>query len=256
MPTRHRMKTLEKKVAIVTGAASGIGKEIALLYAAEGAKVVVSDINEEPGQATVREIEAKGGGAVFVKADTSSPADSEALVAQTVKRFGRLDVACNNAGIGGPQVPTGEYPIEGWDKVIGVNLSGVFYGMRYQIPAMLAAGGGSIVNIASILGQVGYRNAPAYVAAKHGVVGLTKAAAVEYASKKIRVNAVGPGFIRTPLLDANLTPEARAGLAALHPIGRIGESGEVAELVLWLSSDKASFVTASYYPVDGGYLAL
>jgi NAD(P)-dependent dehydrogenase (short-subunit alcohol dehydrogenase family) len=139
--------------------------------------------------------------------------------------------------------------------VIAVNLSGVFYGMRYQIPAMLESGGGSIVNVASILGQVGFRNSCAYVAAKHGVVGLTRTAALEYAARKIRVNAVGPAFIKTPLIEKNMTDESRAALVGLHPIGRLGESEEVAELVTWLSSDKASFVTGAYYAVDGGYLA-
>jgi len=161
----------------------------------------------------------------------------------------------NNAGIGGPAAPTGEYPLDGWEKVIGVNLNGVFYGMRYQIPAMLKSGGGSIINIASILGQVGFAYSSAYVAAKHGVVGLTKNAAIEYAAQGIRVNSVGPGFIKTPLLDKNLSEEQMAGIAALHPIGRLGRAEEVAELVLWLASDKASFVTGSYHAVDGGYLA-
>jgi NAD(P)-dependent dehydrogenase (short-subunit alcohol dehydrogenase family) len=172
-----------------------------------------------------------------------------------VQSYGALHIAVNNAGIGGPSAPTGEYPIEGWDKVIAVNLSGVFYGMRFQLPAMVKAGGGAIVNITSILGAVGFRGAPAYVSAKHGLIGLTQNAALEYAAHNIRVNCVGPGFIRTPLVEKNIPPEALAGIAALHPLGRLGTSDEVAELVLWLSSDKASFVTGSYYPVDGGYLA-
>jgi len=246
---------LDNKVALVTGAGSGIGREIAYHYAAEGAKVVVSDINETGGAETVARIRERGGRAIFVRADTSKPDDSEALVRAAVKEFGALHIAANNAGIGGPSVPVGEYPIEGWDKVIAVNLSGVFYGMRYQIPAMLAAGGGAIVNIASILGQVGFRNAAAYVAAKHGVVGLTQNAALEYGPQKIRVNAVGPGFIMTPLLEKNMTPDGLKTVAGMHPMGRLGRSEEVAELVLWLSSEKASFVTGGYYAVDGGYLA-
>ena len=149
----------------------------------------------------------------------------------------------------------GDYPIEGWDKVISINLSGVFYGMRYQIPAMLSSGGGSIVNIASILGKVGTKGSPAYVASKHGVIGLTEAAAIEYADKKIRVNSIGPGYIITPLLTTSLDDAAMKSLVALHPLGRLGSSEEVAELALWLNSDKASFVTGSYYNVDGGYLA-
>ena len=249
------MKALENKVALVTGAGSGIGREIALKYAAEGAKVVVSDINEKGAEETIAEIDAAGGTAFFIKADTSKAEDAAALVEQTIKKYGDLHIACNNAGIGGPISPVGEYPVDGWDKVIGINLSGVFYGMRYQLPAILKSGGGSIVNIASILGQVGTKGSAAYVAAKHGVVGLTKAAALEYADQKVRINAVGPGYINTPLIEKSLDDKARKALVGLHPIGRLGEAGEVAELVLWLSTDKASFVTGSYYNIDGGYLA-
>ena len=165
-----------------------------------------------------------------------------------------MHIAVNNAGIGGPIGTVGEYPVDGWDKVIGVNLSGVFYGMRYQIPAMLAAGGGSIVNMASILSKVGTKGSAAYAAAKHGVIGLTESAALEYADQKIRINAVGPGYITTPLLDA-LDEATTKALVGLHPMGRLGTAEEVAELALWLNSDKASFVTGAYYNVDGGYLA-
>jgi NAD(P)-dependent dehydrogenase (short-subunit alcohol dehydrogenase family) len=249
------MKLLENKVAIITGAGSGIGKAISLLYAAEGAKIVVSDINEKGGNETVSEIKAKGGEAIFVKADTSKPDDNKNVVDQAVKQFGGLHVAVNNAGIGGPLSPTGEYPIDGWDKVIAINLSGVFYGLRYQIPAILESGGGSIVNVASILGKVGTKGSAAYVAAKHGVIGLTEASALEYADKKFRINSIGPGYIHTPLLTNSLSDEAMNALVSLHPIGRLGTSEEVAELALWLNSDKASFVTGSYYNVDGGYLA-
>ncbi|MFO7181441.1 MAG: SDR family NAD(P)-dependent oxidoreductase [Pseudomonadota bacterium] len=246
---------VKDKVAIVTGAASGIGRAIAEALARAGARVVVSDISEEGGHQTVRRITEAGGQARFFKADTSKPADNEALVAEAVARFGALHVAVNNAGIGGPLVPLGEYPIDGWDKVIAVNLSGVFYGMRYQIPAMKAAGGGSIVNMSSILGQVGFRNAGAYVAAKHGLIGLTKNAALEYAADNIRVNVVGPGFVKTPLVEKSLDAAQLKALEGMHPLGRLGEPSEVAELVLWLASDKASFVTGAYYSVDGGYLA-
>lgn len=248
------MGILQNKVAIVTGAGSGIGQEIALLYASEGAKLVVSDINVDHGESTVASILSQGCDAIFIKADSSNPDDNRILVEKAVEKFGALHIACNNAGIGGPISPTGEYPIDGWQKVIDINLSGVFYGLRYQIPAMLKSGGGAIVNIASILGMAGTRNSPAYVAAKHGVVGLTKAAALEYADKNIRINSVGPGYIKTPLLSS-LDEATIKGLIGMHPIGRLGESREVAELVLWLSSDKASFVTGSYYNVDGGYLA-
>jgi len=249
------MKSLENKVAIVTGASSGIGEAIAIKLAEEGAKVVVSDINEEGGQKVVEQIKNNGGEAFFIKADTSSPEENEKLVTETVNHFGKMDIAVNNAGVGGPAQVTGEYPVDAWDKVIAINLSGVFYGLRYQIPAILANGGGSIVNMASVLGQVGTKLSPAYVAAKHGVVGLTKAAALEYADQKIRINSVGPGYIKTPLLVKHLSDEQMEGLVAQHPIGRLGESSEIAELVAWLVSDKASFVTATYYAADGGLLA-
>lgn len=248
------MKTLQDKVAIITGAGSGIGRAAAILYAREGARVVVSDINVENGNDVVKEITGEGGEAIFIKADTSSPEQNNALVNATLKKYGRLDIAVNNAGIGGPLGPTGEYPLDGWQKVIDINLSGVFYGMRYQIPAMEKEGG-SIVNVASILGNVGTRFSPAYVAAKHGVVGLTKTAALEYADKKIRINSIGPAYIKTPLVMNSLDEATLKALVGQHPIGRLGESEEIAELILWLGSDKASFVTGSYYAADGGYLA-
>ena len=244
------------KVAVVTGASSGIGRASALFYAREGAQVVVSDINETGGQETVGLIQAAKGEAFFVKTDVATPADCEALVKKTVKKFGRLDFACNNAGIGGEQNLTADYSVEGWQKVIAINLSGIFYCMKYEIPAMLKTGGGAIVNMASILGQVGFTGAPAYVAAKHGVIGLTKNAAIDYAAKGIRVNSIGPAFIRTPMiasLEENV--EALNMLVGLHPMGRLGLPEEVAELVIWLSSRRASFVTGAYYSVDGGYLA-
>jgi NAD(P)-dependent dehydrogenase (short-subunit alcohol dehydrogenase family) len=250
------MPELANKVAIVTGAGSGIGRATATLLAREGATVVVSDLAEEGGQETVRLIADAGGTASFVRADVSKPEECEALAREAVARYGALHLACNNAGIGGPQAPTGEYPLDGWERVIGINLSGVFYSMRYEIPAILAAGGGAIVNIASILGQVALPGAPAYVAAKHGVVGLTRTAAAEYAAAGIRVNAVGPGFISTPLIAGlEEQQERRQSIVALHPIGRLGAAEEVAELVLWLLSARASFVTGAYYAVDGGYLA-
>lgn len=250
------MAELTHKVALVTGAGSGIGRAAALLLAREGAAVVVSDVAEEGAQETVRLITTAGGTASFVRADVGEPADCEALVRAVVSRHGALHLACNNAGISGPQGPTGDYPLDGWQRVIGINLSGVFYCLRYEIPALLAAGGGAIVNMASVLGQVAFAGSPAYVAAKHGVVGLTQSAAVEYAAAGIRVNAIGPGFISTPMLAGlEAQPAAVEQLQALHPIGRLGQAEEVAELVLWLLSDRASFVTGAYYAVDGGYLA-
>ncbi|MFT3824393.1 MAG: glucose 1-dehydrogenase [Chitinophagaceae bacterium] len=242
------------QVAIVTGAGSGIGEACALLYAQLGAKVVVSDINEKHGLAVVDAIKKNKGEAIFVKADVTKPQEAQHLVDETINAFGKLDIAVNNAGIGGESNPVGELSIEGWDKVISVNLSSVFYCMRYQIPAMLKNGKGAIVNMASILGKVGFANSAGYVAAKHGVVGLTENAAIEYSAKNIRVNAVGPGFIETPLLSA-MDANAKNALVSLHPIGRLGKASEVAELVIWLSSDKASFVSGGYYAVDGAYLA-
>jgi NAD(P)-dependent dehydrogenase (short-subunit alcohol dehydrogenase family) len=250
------MALFDGRVALVTGAAAGIGRTTSLYYARDGAQVVVSDINESGGRETVEKIQREGMEAVFIRADVSNPEDVQELVKQTVEKYGRLDIAFNNAGIGGEQNPTADYTLEGWDKMIGINLSGVFYSMKYEIPAMLNTGGGVIVNMASILGRVAFANSPAYVTSKHGVVGLTQNAAVEYGQQGIRVVAVGPGFIRTPMIMEIIEdPAVRDMLVAMHPIGRLGEPEEVAELVVWLSSEKASFITGAYYPVDGGYLA-
>jgi NAD(P)-dependent dehydrogenase (short-subunit alcohol dehydrogenase family) len=251
-----RDNMLHAKVALVTGAGSGIGRAIALLYAQEGARVLVSDLDSAGGEETVRLVREAGGQAQFAQADVARPDDARTLVQRAVQAFGRLDIACNNAGIGGDSAPTADYPIEAWQRVIEVNLSGVFYGMKYQIAQMLKDGGGAIVNIASILGQVGFANAPAYTAAKHGVLGLTKAAALEYSALGLRINSVGPAFIHTPMIAA-LEGDAAIEqmLVGQHPIGRLGRAEEVAELVLWLSSPRASFVSGAYYPVDGGYLA-
>jgi len=245
---------MKNKTIIITGAASGIGKSTAQLFAREGANVVVSDIKENEGNQVVKEIVEKGGKAAFFKTDVSKPEEMKALVDFAIKTYGQLDVAVNNAGVGGEINPVGDMSIEGWNNTIAINLNSLFYGMKYQIQAMLKNGSGSIVNISSILGAVGFAGSAGYAATKHGVVGLTQTAALEYSAQKIRVNAVGPGFIETPLLDA-LDAEMKKQLVALHPIGRLGKSEEVAQLIFWLASEKASFVTGSYYPVDGGYLA-
>ncbi len=249
------MEMLKNKVALVTGAGSGIGRAIALKFAEQGASVVVSDMNEDGGGQTVAMIHERNGIASFFKSNVSVASDGEALVNESVSKFGALHIAVNNAGIGGVIAPIAEYPIDAWEKVISINLSGVFFGMRAQIPKILGFGGGAIVNISSILGKVGFSGSSAYVAAKHGVIGLTQNAALEYAAKGIRINSVGPGFVKTPMVEKTMTPEALKELIALHPIGRLGEASEVAELVLWLCSDKASFVNGAYYAVDGGYLA-
>ncbi len=245
---------LQGKVAIITGAASGIGESTARLFAKEGAKLLLTDVNKDKGEELVKSINKDGGEAVFFKADVSIPEASEETVNLALEKYGKLDIAVNNAGIGGAITPIGEYEPAEWNKVIAINLSGVFYGMRYQIPAMLKNGKGSIINVASILGSVGFANSAAYVAAKHGVVGLTKTAALEYSAQGIRVNSVGPAFIKTPLLEA-LDKETLDYLVTKHPIGRLGESQEVAQLHLWLASDRSSFATGAYYPIDGGYLA-
>lgn len=248
------MGILDGKIAIVTGAGSGIGRSIALAFAGEGATVVFSDLDESGGNKTLDLINKSGGQSMFIMADSSSPLEQKKLVDTTVNQFGGLDIACNNAGIAGPIAPTAEYPVYGWQQVIDINLNGVFYGMKYQIEAMQNSTGGVITNISSILGLAGTSNSPAYVAAKHGVIGLTKAAALEYAERNIRVNAVCPGYILTPMLTKNLTADAMKAAEALHPISRLGSAEEVAGLVLFLSSPMASFITGSAYPVDGGYL--
>jgi NAD(P)-dependent dehydrogenase (short-subunit alcohol dehydrogenase family) len=251
------MNSLKGKTAIVTGGASGIGEATALLYAEHGCNVVVSDLQEEKGNKLVEKIRQQNSKAIFVKTDVSNPQDCEILVNKAVATFGSLDIAFNNAGIGGESNAVADMSIEGWKKVIDVNLNSVFYCMKYELMQMQKQGSGSIVNNSSILGQVGFANAAGYVAAKHGVIGLTQNAALEYSAKNIRINAIGPAFINTPLLtEAGMDDNVKQNvLIPLHPIGRLGESKEVAELVIWLSSDKASFVTGSYYAIDGGYLA-
>jgi NAD(P)-dependent dehydrogenase (short-subunit alcohol dehydrogenase family) len=225
------MKILENKVALVTGGGMGIGRATALAYASEGAKVVVADINEKAGNNVVAELTKNGCEAIFIKVNIASPSEQESLVKETVKHFGGLHIACNNAAISAPAFPVIEYPLDVWDTVLSINLSGVFYGIRSQIPAMLASGGGSIVNISAMLGQVGKKNTAAHVATKHGVVGLTKAVALEYAEQNIRVNVVGPSYIKTPMLTNAFDEEGMKVLEKIIPMNRLGEASEVAELI-------------------------
>ncbi|OON80507.1 SDR family NAD(P)-dependent oxidoreductase [Streptomyces tsukubensis] len=242
------------RTAFVTGAASGIGFATARQLGAAGASVVIADYNADGARKAADELKAEGIVAAAVTVDVTDPESVRAAVQFAVDTFGGLDLAVNNAGIGGQSAPTGDYDIDSWNRVVRTNLDGVFYSMRHELPVMAAAGRGAIVNTASILGSVGFAGSPAYVAAKHGVVGLTKAAGIEYAAKGVRVNAVGPGFIETPLLKG-MEKEAYDGLVALHPAGRLGTSEEVAELIVFLLSDRASFIQGSYHLVDGAYTA-
>lgn len=248
-------RLLEGKVALVTGAGSGIGEATARLLAERGATVVVADLRAEAAEQVAADLVAGGAQALALAVDVADEAAVDQMVADTVARFGRLDAAVNNAGISGERVPVGDYPTASWRAVMSVNLDGVFFCTRAEVGAMRRGGGGAIVNMASILGAVGFANSVAYVAAKHGVVGLTKSAALEHAGDHIRVNAVGPGFIATPLVEGALSPEEVVMVGQLHPLGRLGTTAEVASLVAWLLSDQASFATGGYYPIDGGYLA-
>ena len=248
---------LEGKVALTTGGSSGIGRASALMFAREGAKVVVADVDVEGGEETVRMIKESGGEAIIVKCDVSKAFEVEALINKVIETYGRLDCAHNNAGVGVGGVPTADCTEDDWDRVITINLKGVWLCMRYEIPQMAACGGGAIVNTSSVLGLVGSPGRSAYVASKHGVIGLTKAAALEYANAGIRINAVCPGSIRTPATERRIggDPKALVLRIARHPLGRQGTSEEVAEAVVWLCSDAASFITGHAMAVDGGYVA-
>ena len=252
------MGDLSGKTALVTGAASGIGRATALALAEAGARVVVSDLNGAGGEETVRVIAKTRGEAVFVKADVTNAGEVEALVSRAVAAYGRLDCAHNNAGLlGTPFVPAGDYEEDIWDRVIGVNLKGVWLCMKYELRQMLRQGGGAIVNTASVAGLIGGRFGVAYYASKHGVVGLTRAAAVEYAQRGIRVNCVCPGFIPTAMTEPVLRMglDAEATQRARNPMGRLGTPEEVAEAVVWLCSEKTSFVTGHTLVMDGGLVA-
>jgi NAD(P)-dependent dehydrogenase (short-subunit alcohol dehydrogenase family) len=250
-------KLVEGKVALVTGGGSGIGRATALVFAREGAKVVVADIMVDGGEETVRLVKAAGGEAVFIKTDVSKPTDVAAMVQKAVATYGRLDCAHNNAGIEGATGKTADYREEDWDRVISINLTGVWLCMKYEIPQMLKQGGGAIVNTASDAGLLGVPQMPAYVASKHGVAGLTKTAALEYAKAGIRVNAVCPGVIKTPMVEriTGQRPGRVERMTAVEPVGRMGKPEEIAEAVVWLCSDASSFVTGLPMPVDGGIAA-
>jgi NAD(P)-dependent dehydrogenase (short-subunit alcohol dehydrogenase family) len=248
---------LDGKVALVTGGASGIGRATALTFAREGAKLIIADRHEDGGHQTVHMITEQGGAAIFVQTDVTQVTAVEALISKAVETYGRLDCAHNNAGIsGGGRALTAEYPEDTWHQVIAVNLTGVWLCMKYEIVQMLQQGGGAIVNTASVAGLVGLPYASAYVASKHGVVGLTKTAALEYAQQGIRVNCVCPSYIATPMTAPGMQdPERMARMIASEPIGRMGQPEEIAEAVVWLCSDAASFVTGHTMTVDGGYVA-
>ena len=250
-------ETLRGKVALVTGGSSGIGRATALAFAGQEARVVVADVGVDGGEETVSLIRNAGGEATFVKTDVTQAVDIENLIHKTVETYGQLDCAFNNAGIAGDLSLTADCSEEHWNRVISINLRGVWLCMKHEITHMLTQGGGAIVNTASVLGLVGMIGQIAYVAAKHGVVGLTKTAALEYAKSGIRVNAVCPGVIQTPMVESviNTQPELTEGLLALEPIGRLGQPEEIAETVVWLCSDAASFVTGHAMASDGGYTA-
>ncbi len=250
------MSALDGKVALITGAAMGIGRASATVFAREGARVVVADIDEDGGHETVALIEAAGGTASFVRTDVSVAADVAHMVQHAVDTYGGLDCAHNNAGIAAPMVPLADYPDDGWHHTLAVMLTGVYYCMKQEIPRMLERGGGAIVNTASGVGLVAYPNQAAYTASKHGVVGLTKVAALDYGARGVRVNAICPGTARTPMVDHAIAtdPSIADHLKTLHPIGRIAEAEEIAEAAVWLCTPAASFVLGVALPVDGGYV--
>ena len=245
---------VEGKVALVTGGGSGIGRQACLVFAREGAQVVVCDVAVEGGEETVGQIEQAGGRATFIRADVAQAAEVEALVAKTVETYGRLDCAYNNAGIAGRTARVADDSEQNWERILAINLKGVWLCLKYEIAHMLTQGGGAIVNTASDAGLIGLRRAGAYVASKHGVVGLTRTAALEYAKANIRVNAVCPGPIDTPMLR-EASERVIDAMATAQPNGRLGQPREIAEAAVWLCSDAASFVTGHPMPVDGGYLA-
>ena len=247
---------LKNKVALVTGGTSGIGESTALLFAEAGAKVVIAGRRETEGNAVVEQIRKAGGEATFIKTDVGKAAEVQALVQKTIDKYGRLDTAFNNAGVEGNWTPLVEMPEEDWDRVIDTNLKGAWLCLKYEIPQMLKTGGGTIVNMSAVAGLMGTPAAAHYGASKHGVIALTRTAALEHASHNIRVNAVCPAVIETPMGERLFgAPEVRPEAVAMHPIGRFGTPREIAEAVLWLASEKSSFMTGHYIVLDGGFLA-
>ncbi|WP_265109787.1 SDR family NAD(P)-dependent oxidoreductase [Halosolutus halophilus] len=250
------MDGIDNAVAIVTGASTGIGRAAASRFVEEGARVVVADVNVEDGEETVDELEAMGGEATFVETDVSERADVQAMVETAVDTYGRLDFAFNNAGIEGASGPASEQPLDNWERVIDVNLKGVFLGLRAEIPAILESGGGAIVNTSSIAGVVGFPELSPYVASKHGVVGLTRAAALEYSGEGVRVNVICPGVIDTPMVERSSEADGNVEQAiAATPMGRLGEPEEIGDAAVWLCSADSSFVTGETMVIDGGYVS-
>jgi NAD(P)-dependent dehydrogenase (short-subunit alcohol dehydrogenase family) len=249
-------KDLENKVALITGGTTGIGRDTAVLFAKEGAKVAFTGRREAEGNETLALVRAAGGDGLFLKSDVSKASDVESVVQKTVEKYGRLDVAFNNAGVEGQWMPLVDQTEENWDYVHNINLKGLWLCLKYEVQQMLKQGsGGAIVNMSSVAGLMGFAGSGIYVASKHGVLGLTKVAAIEYAPAKIRVNAVCPAVIETPMADrAFADPESNKRVLAMHPLGRFGKPVEVAEAVLWLCSDKSSFTTGQYIGIDGGLL--
>jgi NAD(P)-dependent dehydrogenase (short-subunit alcohol dehydrogenase family) len=251
------MNGITDSTAIVTGGGSGIGRKAAMRFGEEGANVVVADVDVDGSEETAELVREAGGDATVVETDVSDPDDVEAMVETAVETYGGLDFAFNNAGIEGESEPAGEHPLDNWEQVIDVNLKGVFLGMKYEIPAMLESGGGSIVNTSSIAGVVGFPDLSPYVASKHGVIGLTKTAAIEYSGEGVRVNAISPGVIDTPMVQRSEEddPETMEQTKAATPIGRLGQPEEIGDAAVWLCSDDASFVTGETLVIDGGYVA-
>lgn len=249
------MDRLKNKVAIITGGGSGIGRATCLLFAREGAKVVAADYMAEGGNETVQQIKTAGGEATFVQADVARSADVRNLIATTVQTYGRVDILYNNAGIEGPSAKLANYQEEDWDRVIAINLTAVYLGMKYVIPEMIKQGGGVIISTASVAGIVGFPGSGAYAAAKAGVINLTRLAALEYADKNIRVNCICPGIISTPMVDRVMGNRPRDNVARLEPIGRLGQPEDIANAALFLAGDESAFATGAPFIIDGGYVA-